>query len=691
MKKCYYSIFLATVAALLTLVSGCIENDQPEQEAVPGQYYLSVNAVKDVSTKALAISGSSIAATWGTGETVSVYNQTKNKALEGTLTPSGTGTKSTQLVGTLTGTIENGDNLVLSFRSASYGTQDGTLAYIAENCDYATASISVTGVDGSNNVTTGDAAFENQQAIVKFTLMDDCAHTINATSLTVTHGTSTLTLSSIPATTYETNGAGVLYVAIPGFDSETVAFSAEKDGKTYTFEKTGVTFTNSNYYPINVNLFNELTTPLTFEAINDNTTISFATSYSPSGRSIQYRINQGTWTDYASSNKPTINKGDKIQFRGSNASYADNDESHYLFNPSDSCYVYGNIMSLVNRENFATAVTLNANYTFCKLFSSSHGTSINGTKIKSHEKKPLALTATTLTEGCYYGLFSGCNGWNATPELPATQMKESCYREMFTGSGLQTTPALNAEQLADNCYRDLFKSCNGLTTIPAGLLPATSLANSCYRGMFNSCKGLTTIPTDLLPATSLANSCYRDMFNNCENILSAPALPAETLQENCYRAMFANCSYFKNAPELPALAMADSCYYQMFCYCEQLRTPPALPALTLAKACYMWMFDHSNIEIAPALNAPTLTVSCYERMFSYCKLTAITCMATDNTAEKCTYQWLWNSPQYSDGLSRTITTKAGTSWASNDVSGIPSGWTHKEISSPDFGDQWNWD
>ena len=46
---------------------------------------------------------------------------------------------------------------------------------------------------------------------------------------------------------------------------------------------------------------------------------------------------------------------------------------------------------------------------------------------------PEQLPATTLAKKCYYGMFSGCTGLTAAPELPATALVDSCYEEMFMG------------------------------------------------------------------------------------------------------------------------------------------------------------------------------------------------------------------------------------------------------------------
>ena len=736
MKNRFYYILLAVVSGVL--ISGCIDNSQPEPEqqnsGKNSTYLLSVKATKATSTKALRLAGSKINATWGEGDVVKVYNLTTGKELGGTLAPSETGTNvtTTKLVGEVTGEITEGDNLVLSFLSASYGSQDGTLGYIASNCDYAKDTVSVTAVDTEKHVATGDADFWNQQAIVRFTLKDESNNAINATSLTVKHGSSSIILSNIPAETYTKNGGnGLVYVAIPGFESEEISLTAVAGGKTYTFEKSDVTFTNGAYYPVNVFMFNELTSPLTFEAINDNTKITFekkvyygASSSLPDRSNIQYRINHGDWTNYDNNNKPTLSAGDKIQFRGKNKSYGEQDTKYYSLYPSDSCYVYGNIMSMIDSVNFATDVTFEADSTFSGFFRNSWGDQrFAGTKIKSHEKKDLALPATTLRASCYAGMFCGCEGITRLPKMPATQMAACCYREMFMYcTGLHEIPALQASQLADSCYMNMFELCTGLTELPANLLPATTLSDACYQSMFKDCTGLTEIPAALLPATTLskacyqslfngctgltgipaallpagsltescyqemfsnctgvtsvpstllpamtlAKSCYKRMFTNCEKIDSAPYLPAQTLEESCYLSMFSSCDNLTNFAELTSTQLADSCYCYMFQYCESLPIAPALPATTLAKACYLGMFDHCDFSDAPVLNAPILVESCYEKMFSYCvRLTSVTCMATDNTATNCTKNWLDHVFTDAGGNIRTVTTRAGTSWVTN--------------------------
>ena len=349
--------------------------------------------------------------------------------------------------------------------------------------------------------------------------------------------------------------------------------------------------------------------------------------------------------------------GDSFAVSGDIMSLLDPNED-LLTIPSDHCFggLFSDCTNMTSAPSFP-ATTLTANC-YMSLFDGCTGLTTAP-----------ALPATTLAESCYYGMFHGCTGLAAAPALPATTLVENCYREMFYGcSGLTTAPALPATTLAENCYREMFYGCSDLTTAPA--LPATTLAESCYLGMFVDCSGLTTAPA--LPATTLAQSCYFAMFQYCSELITAPALPATTLAHSCYYAMFNGCTGLTTAPALPATTLAESCYFMMFYGCTGLTTAPALPATTLAESCYYAMFRYcSELTTAPDLLAPILVASCYKTMFYECnKLNYIRCLATDISAEECTFAWVTG---VSD--SGTFVRSPGMNdWERNTSSGIPIRW-----------------
>lgn len=201
-------------------------------------------------------------------------------------------------------------------------------------------------------------------------------------------------------------------------------------------------------------------TPLTFNIISGGTIVWKASSSSYT-KEIQYKINDGNWTSITSSRAGTsfnVSTGDKVRFRGNNDTYGGEDTNNSFSGSTAYFELEGNIMSLINSADFATATTLTSAYTFSALFT-------DCTSLTSAEH--LILPATTLTQGCYSGMFFGCESLTTAPELPATT-------------------------LANNCYAMMFSNCTSLTTAP--VLPATSLAaESCYGYMFFGCTRLNYI------------------------------------------------------------------------------------------------------------------------------------------------------------------------------------------------------
>ena len=320
---------------------------------------------------------------------------------------------------------------------------------------------------------------------------------------------------------------------------------------------------------------------LTFNILSGGT-INWKASNTGITRTISYSKDSGeTWTDITSSTAGTsfnVSAGETVMFKGSNSAYGTSYSISNSFSGSTAYFdIEGNIMSLISGDNFETATTLSASYTFARLFEYA--------KIVS--ARHLILPATTLADYCYQNMFSNCTGLTTAPELPATT-------------------------LASNCYYGMFMGCQSLTTAPE--LPATTLADDCYRAMFVGCRSLTTAPE--LPATTLSQGCYRYMFQSCTSLTTAPELPATTLANNCYHYMFEYCASLTTAPELPATTLAGSCYSRMFGTCVSLTTAPELPATTLVG-------------------------SCYSQMFYGCRnLNSITCLATDISATNCTTNWV---------------------------------------------------
>lgn len=247
MRKNNLFVLLAAAMSAGTVFYSCNrfeEQLQPQepQEQGTSAYTLKVKAEKGTATKALTDEGVTLKASWAAGDDVEVYNVGGDHL--GTLVPAVSSTSSTTLSGNLTTAPAMDEVLTLKFRSNNYTTQQGTLEYIAANCDYATAEVTVTAVSG-NSIETTPAHFVSHQAIVKFTLRNSGdTGDLNVTQLLVNDGTNTYTITPVSAT------PSVLYVAIEGFSEQTVTMTANTGSAYYDRTKADVTFENGKFYRI---------------------------------------------------------------------------------------------------------------------------------------------------------------------------------------------------------------------------------------------------------------------------------------------------------------------------------------------------------------------------------------------------------------------------------------------------------
>ena len=268
---------MKTLVALLmagAAVTSCSSDDtiadQPVQQPVgPQVYTMTVEATKggDATTRALADGGTTLTATWATTE--NVYVKKVDTWATGSLKPQADGATAT-LKGELSGvTIAANDVLTLQFpRSGAldYTGQVGTLEDIAAKYDYATATVTVKSVSGGDIIPeAATTTFQHQQAIVRFTLKnsDGTALPSNPTAFTMTDGTSTVELTSIPAGTYTTNGAGVLYVAFPASNgSADITLTATVGSDTYTLTtSSSKTFNIGNFYRVTAKMAKQASVP----------------------------------------------------------------------------------------------------------------------------------------------------------------------------------------------------------------------------------------------------------------------------------------------------------------------------------------------------------------------------------------------------------------------------------------------
>lgn len=264
-------------------------------------------------------------------------------------------------------------------------------------------------------------------------------------------------------------------------------------------------------------------TPLTIEAIEGGEIV--LTPGCQSEATLNYRINRGNVKTVTVEDSCAIklSKGDKIELLG------DNDVAPQI--PiAPKCYVYGNVMSLLNSTSYREQTSIESFGAFRFMFSDNES-------IMFHDSKDLFLPAERLSKKCYQGMFYGCSGITRTPELPAKILAKECYAGMFADcTSLTSAPELPATILAEGCYSGMFAGCTSLTSAPE--LPAMRMEEDCYREMFYGCTQLTKAPE--LPAMQLAKKCYKEMFYNCLKLVDPPTLPATQLERDCYEDMFGN-------------------------------------------------------------------------------------------------------------------------------------------------------
>lgn len=245
---------------------------------------------------------------------------------------------------------------------------------------------------------------------------------------------------------------------------------------TTTITATVTGFTNYDYSTTSVTytlkVMNEESIPLTFEAKEAGSVVRFSSLYG----NVKYSTNDGeTWLDYNSNQEIILsNVGDIVQFMStSNSTYSNSLNNSQFYVSSGKCYIYGNILSLINYNK-----TINSNYAFRRLFSGC-------LEIYNHPDNKLLLPATSLSDNCYESMFSNCKNLTIAPELPATTLKIHCYELMFYNcENLSIAPVLPATTLSAYCYESMFENCKSLNSITC-LATDISVAQCTYRWLNN--------------------------------------------------------------------------------------------------------------------------------------------------------------------------------------------------------------
>lgn len=415
----------AVLTAAIFVLTAC-SSDLVREDILPDKgCYLILNAQKGCTatvTRGLNLPSetSDIEAIWSEGDYVTVLSATGSQL--GTMVPTTTGSATTKLKAKLNTPVSYGDQLTLVFprTTRDYTGQKGTLADIASKYDYATASVTVNYADDSV-VSATDARFSNQQAIVKFKLTTG-TEALNATSLTITaDGLLQNASTTGPVTITPETATNEIFTALSGIKDGIVTLTAIAGNKTYTSTSTKPhSFIDGKYYVITAPMqkpsasFPEPLTLECFNSIDGRGCYVTVKDY----HDLEYTTDDGaTWTTYTK--KIFLEIGKKVSFRGDRATEETGSSIYMNIQCDGDCYIYGNVMSLLSKDNYATMTELPYEHTFQNLFKDN--------KYISHaEGKDLVLPATKLLKNCYAQMFSGCVNFNYVKCLATDISADQC-------------------------------------------------------------------------------------------------------------------------------------------------------------------------------------------------------------------------------------------------------------------------
>lgn len=202
-------------------------------------------------------------------------------------------------------------------------------------------------------------------------------------------------------------------------------------------------------------------------------------------------VNGGAWTRIGE-RTITCNVGDKIRFRGEEVTYEDSFYPRIESDGTARYKIYGNIMSLMDGDNFLNSQGFNnVNEVFTYFFASDSGIV---------DASGLVLPEKQLTYGCYRYMFRFCENLVHSPKyLPAIDLRGSgrAYEGMFSHcSSLVDTPVIFAYYGGGGSFEHMFSDCTSLTTSPD--IFVREFGVGCFSYMFDGCTSMTKITCRVL-------------------------------------------------------------------------------------------------------------------------------------------------------------------------------------------------
>ena len=276
-------------------------------------------------------------------------------------------------------------------------------------------------------------------------------------------------------------------------------------------------------------------TPLTILPQDDGKiTVTFNNGITLAG-DIHYTINDGQEQTIAKNTTGAYDiqakKGDVVQLYSLNSALGggsssaaraltravDEGAKYINIRPSMKTEIFGNVMSLLKgKDNLEGATAIEAKNAFYGLFAGAEN-------LVNNADRQLVLPATTLTEGCYDNMFSGCKGIEKAPELPAPKLEKGCYQEMFFDCAkLNSVKCLASDVAASDALKDFLKGAGTAAEKAPVIETATPLPAGTVPSNFTEVKAVTDIK---LNETSL------DMTVSDTKPLTATLTPADAFNK----------------------------------------------------------------------------------------------------------------------------------------------------------------
>ena len=234
----------------------------------------------------------------------------------------------------------------------------------------------------------------------------------------------------------------------------------------------------------------------TIESLENSNAIKMQRSGAPNNPTLSYSLDGGeTWTTAtisATKSFGTINTGQKIIFKGNNTKFATAWNVYNYFTGSKQFKVYGNVMSLLNGDDFRenSEFENNSTHNFAGLLRTtyvvdasnlilpaltckqdSYNGMFRGATALQHG--PQMLARNSLGTGCCSSMFEECINLEEPIEINFTGLTQQCCQRMFcmnrntkiTTPKMTKSPILRSKTAAQDCYAEMFEGNGNLNEI----------------------------------------------------------------------------------------------------------------------------------------------------------------------------------------------------------------------------------